>query len=147
MKNIKYFKPAVPKKLLLLLAGVMWLVVGIMLNYLAYGWLVIDPNISKSYHIISGVITAIFIYRFGFSKIAKNNHDRIIKMADKSCIFSFYSLKSYLTIIVMVLIGIALRHSTIPKHYLAVAYIGIGLALAISSNIYFETILSGTNDG
>jgi len=146
MKNIKKYNPVVSKNILLLLAGIMWLMVGIMLNYLAYGWLSINPDVSISYHIISGIIAAILIYHFGFSKIAKKNHDRIINMADKSCLFSFYSWKSYLTIIVMIFMGITLRHSTIPKHYLAIAYIGIGLALAISSSVYFEALISGTND-
>jgi hypothetical protein len=38
----------------------------------------------------------------------------------------------------MVSMGIALRHSSIPKHYLSILYNGIGLALFLSGIRYFR---------
>jgi len=38
----------------------------------------------------------------------------------------------------MITMGAILLHTTIPKHYLAVLYIGIGLALVLSSVRYFR---------
>ena len=58
-------------------------------------------------------------------------------MEGKKCIFSFMSWKSYLIVVVMMTMGITLRHSSIPKQYLAIMYIAIGGALAISSIPYF----------
>lgn len=146
MNIIKNYKPAVSKKILLFLAGLVWLLVGLMLMYMAYGWLYVASNINISIFIVTGVIIALLIHHFGFSKIANINLQRILLKDNKSCFFSFYPWKSYLIIVVMVILGITLRHSTIPKHYLAVLYIGIGLALALSSIRYFKTIIQINNE-
>ena len=46
--------------------------------------------------------------------------------------------RSYLIVLVMVSMGIALRHSPIPKKYLSVLYNGIGLALFLSGIRYLR---------
>ena len=51
------------------------------------------------------------------------------------------SWKSYLLLGVMMALGIGLRHSPLPKPYLAVLYIGIGLALVLSSVRYLRVLL------
>jgi hypothetical protein len=43
----------------------------------------------------------------------------------------------------MMTAGIALRHSTFPKQYLAILYLGVGLAMIISSLQYFRNLLGG----
>jgi hypothetical protein len=54
------------------------------------------------------------------------------------CLFAFIPWKSYLMIAVMVIMGGLLRHSMIPKKELAILYIGIGLALILSSVRYIR---------
>ena len=49
--------------------------------------------------------------------------------------------KSYILIITMILAGYLLRHSPIPKLYLAVLYTGIGTALILSSVRYLRYLL------
>jgi len=46
--------------------------------------------------------------------------------------------RSYFIVLLMVTLGIILRHSSIPKNYLAVLYIGIGLALFLSGIRYLR---------
>ena len=46
--------------------------------------------------------------------------------------------RSYLIVIVMIAMGIDLRHSPLPKPYLAVLYGGIGMALVLSSVRYLR---------
>ena len=58
-------------------------------------------------------------------------------MADKSCVFAFQAWKSYLIIAFMIGLGIFLRHSAFPRHYLAVIYLAVGLALLLSSLLYY----------
>jgi hypothetical protein len=43
----------------------------------------------------------------------------------------------------MIALGLLLRHSAIPKPYLAILYIGMGLALLLSSLRYFLQALKG----
>jgi hypothetical protein len=66
---------------------------------------------------------------------------RILPSDDKKCLFSFVSWKSYLIIAVMIAMGTILRRSAIPKQYLAILYIGIGLALILSSVRYMRIFL------
>jgi len=59
-------------------------------------------------------------------------------LTQKRCLFSFMTWRSYLIVLVMVSMGIALRHSSIPKRYLSVLYNGIGLALFLSGIRYLR---------
>lgn len=141
-RMIDKMKPAVDKRALLFLAGIMWLGVGTMLLYLSYSWLnAFDVPGSFIFGAI-GVAVALVVHHFGFLKIVDKNLGRILPMEGKKCIFSFLTWKSYIIIAVMVALGALLRHSPIPKPYLSVIYIGIGLALVLSSVRYLRVLLS-----
>ncbi len=141
MRKIDKYKPAVAKNLLLFLAGIVWLSVGIMLVFLAYTWLSAASNINIYLFVGAGVVIALFAHSYGFIKIANKNLKRILQMNGKKCLFAFIPWKSYLIIIVMITMGITLRHSAIPKPYLAILYIGIGLGLILSSLRYMEVFI------
>jgi hypothetical protein len=133
-------KPAVNKNILLFLAGLMWIAVGIMLTTFAVRWLM-DYGKNSSWTFASaGIICALIIHHFGFLKIVDKNLGRISKMEGKRCAFSFMTWKSYLIVVIMVSMGIILRHSAIPKQYLSVLYLGIGVALFLSSIRYFRNL-------
>jgi hypothetical protein len=134
------FKPAVPKKILLVIAGAMWCCVGIMLTSMAVHWLYVY-NGNPWFFAVPGLTAALLIHHFGFLKIVDKNLGRISRLPGKLCVFSFISWKSYLIIIVMVTMGITLRHSSVPKQYLSVLYLGIGMALFLSSIRYFRNLL------
>jgi len=133
-------KPAVSKYWLIALAGLMWSAVGIMLCRLAYGWLSAIPWRRALPLGLLGIVSALIVYRFGFSKIARKNIDRLCLLTDKSCIFAFQAWKSYLIIIFMVMLGMLLRYSPLPKPLLAVIYTTIGGALFCSSFPYYRRI-------
>jgi hypothetical protein len=139
-KNEKW-KPGVSKATLLLLAGMVWLGIGILLNFLAFSWL----SIAKAGIVIPlvcvGLAGAIAIHRFGFLRIVDRNLRRILPMEGPRCLFSFMPWKSYLLVAVMMLMGFVLRHSPIPKLYLAVLYLGIGTALILSSYQYLKHVI------
>lgn len=135
------FKPAVPKKVLLVIIGTMWFCVGIMLVTMAVQWLYIYDGKPWIFG-IPGFIAGLIIHHYGFLKIVDKNLGRISRLPGKPCIFSFVSWKSYFIIIIMVGMGIALRHSPIPKQYLSPIYLGIGLALFLSSIRYFRNLLT-----
>ena len=138
MKIRDRFKPAVTNNVLLFLAGVVWIGVGTMLLLLAFSWLSAASNINFYFYAGAGIILALLVHHFGFLKIADKNLKRILLMDDRKCLFSFIPWKSYLIIVVMIIMGALLRHSAIPKQYLAVLYITIGLALILSSVRYLR---------
>jgi hypothetical protein len=136
--TIKKYKPAVPKFVLLFLAGGLWLGVGSMLLFLAVSWLRETAQINHIVFAGSGIFLALLIHHFGFLRIVDKNLGRILPSDEKKCVFSFMPWKSYLIIPIMITLGIVLRHSAVPKHYLAIIYIAIGLALTLSSMRYLR---------
>jgi hypothetical protein len=136
----KRIKPTVPKYLLIALAGLMWSTVGVTLCSMAYYWLKGVDCLTAFPFGLFGIILSLAAYRFGFSGIARKNIDRIFLLPEKGCIFAFQAWKSYLIIVVMITLGIILRHSPIPKHYLAIVYTTIGGALLLSSLHYYRRL-------
>jgi hypothetical protein len=136
------FKPAVRKEVLLVLSGAMWIAVGFLLCSFAYTWLSGFQGAYRPLFAILGIIAALIIHHFGFLRVVDKNLGRITHMEGKPCIFAFLSWKSYLMVAVMMTLGITLRHSSIPRQYLAVLYSGIGLALILSSIRYFRVLLT-----
>jgi hypothetical protein len=135
--------PAVYRQWLYLLAGLMWSGVGLMLCSLAYGWLVPVASGEALWRALAGLLLALAIYHFGFSKFADRNIHRIDDyLKDKVCIFAFQEWTSYPLVVVMVSMGIGLRvYSPIPKPWLAVLYIGIGGSLFFASFHYYLKLL------
>ncbi len=132
------FMPAVTKKVLMLIAGVMWLCVGIMLLNYAYSWLEAEQRYTVIIFTGAGIALTMLTHHFGFLKVADKNLKRILLMEKKVSIFSFITWKSYILIAGMITMGITLRHSAIPKPWLAILYIGIGMGLLLSSIRYLR---------
>ena len=135
------YKPGVSRNVLLFLAGLVWICAGSYLLFLAISWLAAKENTNLFIFAGSGVILALLIHHLGFLRLVDQNLDRIMPMRGKRCLFSFIPWKSYLIISVMVLLGYILRHSDLPKSYLAILYIAIGLALILSSIRYIRVFL------
>ena len=138
MMNDNRFKPAVARYVLLFLAGFIWLCVGSMLVAMAYTWLASAPRTIFWVFAGVGFVIALVVHHFGFLKIVDHNLERIMEKKGKQCLFGFISWKSYLIILVMVTLGIVLRHSGLPRQYLAIVYTAIGLALILSSVRYLR---------
>lgn len=136
---IEKLNPAVDKRLLIALSGIMWAVVGIILCKTAVGWFL---QIRYAFLFgISGVILSLLIHYLGFSSLVKQNIERILSKKEKTCIFGFQAWKSYLIIILMVSIGMVMRNSPLPKSYLAIIYAGFGGAMCLSSLRYLRAFL------
>ncbi len=136
--NIRKFTPSADKRVLVLLAGLMWCGVGIMLVRFAVTWLSPLGIRSAGIYYATGFLAAMPIHHFGFLRIADKNLNRLMPLNEKRCVFSFMTWKSYLIVLVMVSMGIALRHSALPKRYLSVLYNGIGLGLFLSGIRYLR---------
>lgn len=136
--DIKKLTPLADKSILVLLAGLMWCGVGVMLICLAISWLSPYNGKEQGLFYTAGFIAAMPIHHFGFLKIADKNLNRLLPLTEKRCLFSFMTWKSYITVLIMVSMGITLRHSSIPKNYLSILYNGIGLALFLSGIRYFR---------
>jgi hypothetical protein len=138
MGLIAKLNPRVDKKILILTAGIMWCGVGVMLVSFATAWLSRYEGRGVLLFYAAGFLAAMPIHHFGFLKLADKNLARLLPLKEKRCLFSFITWKSYLIIVVMMTMGITMRHSSIPKQYLSVLYNGIGLGLFLSGIRYFR---------
>lgn len=133
------FTPAVPRSWLFAASGIMWSAVGILLCALAWHWLanysVISPVRAVGFG-LTGLGLALVGFRPMFRKIVAKNIARIETRNDRTCFFAFQAWRSYGLVIFMVALGITLRHSALPKQYLAIIYIMIGSALLLTSVAY-----------
>ncbi|MBI4682945.1 MAG: hypothetical protein HY757_07580 [Nitrospirae bacterium] len=139
--NFNKFDPAVDKKFLVALSGIMWSVVGIMLCKLAVGWLSQTTAYKRTWLGAAGIMLSLMIHHFGFLKLVDRNIARILAKKGKVCIFGFQPWKSYLIIAFMIGMGTALRHSSLPRQYLAIIYISMGGAMLLSSIRYYRTFI------
>jgi hypothetical protein len=136
--NLRRLTPSVDKRVLVLLAGLMWCGVGVMLMRFAFTWLAPLGFRHSVLLFAAGFLAAMPIHHFGFLRIADKNLNRLLPLTSKKCVFSFMTWRSYIIVLIMVSMGIALRHSSIPKAYLSVLYNGIGLALFLSGIRYLR---------
>ena len=139
--SINKIKPSVSKNTLIFLSFFVWFAVGSMLLVFAYSWLKASQVNHPFLFVGIGIGTSLVIHHFGFLRIVDKNLGRILPMEGGKCLFSFMTWKSYIIVVIMVTMGNLLRHSTIPKTYLSIIYIGIGLSLILSSIRYLRVFL------
>lgn len=138
---LQKLKPKADKKWLLFFAGLVWMGVGIKLSGMAFQWLWEYSGDLAFLFLIFGIIIFIIKYSLVFVKFDKKNILRIENLPDKPCAFSFLSWQGYVLIGLMMGLGISLRHSNLPKEYLSILYLGIGLSLLVASFRYFKTFI------
>ena len=131
------YRPAVTKNVLLLLAGLVWFLVGVALVIVSVTWLTAAP-VHVHPLAFAGIMLALLVHHLGFLRIVDKNLNRLLSVSGLRCVFGFIPWRSYLIILIMIAMGWMLRHSVIPKHDVAVIYLGIGLALVLSSLRYFR---------
>ena len=142
--RLSKFTPLAGKSVLILISGLMWCGVGIMLLCFSHKWLSVLLSGEQVFFYSIGFLVAMPVHHFGFLKLADRNIRRLLPLNEKKNVFSFMTPKSYITVIIMVAMGITLRHSAIPKRYLSIIYTGIGLALFLSGIRYMRTFMNLT---
>lgn len=130
-------EPAVSRTALARVSGLVWWCVGAGLVAAAAGWLApVDPA-QASLLAASGLLAAL-LAGHGFARIARRNLLRLESLPDRRCVFAFQSWRGYGTILLMVALGWGLRHSPLPKPWLAPVYLAVGGGLVRGGIPYFR---------
>jgi len=133
-------EPAVSRKGLVFGAGVAWTIGGIVLLVRSYA-LLVHLRVHPAWPIGAAILVGLLKGKFVFTKVARKNIERIKATSphkDKICLFAFQSIQSYVLVMVMIALGIALRHLGLPPLWLIVVYVAIATALLVSSSVYFR---------
>ena len=117
------------KKSLLLIAGAVWSMAGIMVMKTGFPFVLESEHVS--WDLLGGIIVFLVFYLRIFSKLVYRHEHRIRQYASERLPFRlFFDLKSYLFVVVMMGGGILLRKlDLIPHWFIAFFYSGLGIAL------------------
>jgi sulfite exporter TauE/SafE len=126
----------VDRRWLFFIAGVIWMGVGVLLLTYAVTWLApVSVPLDIELGVAGLAVAAVFVL-FVFRGIVNKNIERIEGGPERASAFSFQGWKSYVITVFMIVLGIVLKRSPIPKPDLAVMYLGVGLALMLTSGLY-----------
>jgi Ca2+/Na+ antiporter len=129
---LETYKPVASSRVQLLLAGLMWSLVGLGLIVVGTCWV-----LSTSSHII-GLLAISLCIGLGKSllildRVADRIVQRIAIRGEGRCLVSFYSLRVWAIVIIMMLVGRILRGAGISYSLLGLIYAAVGTSLLISS--------------
>ena len=126
----------VKKRVLLIVAGIVWLAAGVnvaRLGILAY----FNVTPVLAWHIAVSVLV-FAAFGFMFFKMTVRHKKRIIGYEEEfRPIWNFFDLKGYIIMAVMMGGGIGLRYSgVVPEVFITVFYTGLGCALSLAGVLF-----------
>lgn len=128
----------ISKKSMIITAAIFYLVGASQLLTFSFLWIkklnLVEILIGAAIGILIGAIKFFYL----FKKLNLKNISRIMKGDEKQKILSVFKVKTYVIILGMIFLGISLRVIlNISRVYLFPVYLAIGLALLLSSIMYF----------
>jgi hypothetical protein len=137
---LEKLKPSIRKRSLLLVAGCAWTMAGGILISRAllelwtighYLWL----------ELLIGMGLGSLFYLVLFARISKKHVTRITLITiDNPCFFSFFNLRSYIMMTIMITTGIVLRKLDIINHQILYTfYLTMGIPLLVSAIRFFSS--------
>ena len=131
-------KPDVDRVWLFGLAGAAWSIAGLILVAWTISWLIAMAVWEEVAIGLSAALLAGTVARYMFIRLVQRNIDRLEGGPDRACAFSFQAWKSYGMMAGMIVLGVLLRRSAIPREALAFLYETMGGALLVGGFLYFR---------
>lgn len=131
-------KPSVPARFLVLLAGLFWTLAGLLLCWNAF-FSLSGLHHWKALMLGTGAaLLSVVAGRFIFAPIVTRNLKRLAGYDSQRCLFAFQTWRSYPLVALMILLGVAVRHTGMPSEPLAVIQTVMGGALITASIQYYR---------
>lgn len=138
----RYF--CVSKRVLLMIAGIVWLIAGFnvaRLGIIAYG------NIPFQWYYILFSVLVFAAFGTMFFKMTVKHTKRIMAYTEKKPFWYFFDIKSYIIMAVMMSGGIGLRAAGVfPEVFVAFFYSGLGCALALAGVVFIFRFITACNN-
>ncbi|HFC98450.1 MAG TPA: hypothetical protein ENJ40_08355 [Thermosulfurimonas dismutans] len=133
----------VSKRYLPLVAGGLWLAVGLGLSLrgLLWIWYRGGPQELLGLLILSLPLALVFSSRI-LTRTVQRTLNHIRCLPERSSLFSFQPGKQYLLALVMIALGVLLRRLPLPRDYLGGLYLWMGLSLFFSSRFFLKGLSS-----
>lgn len=144
MSRLTDLKPGVSQKTHLLLAALLWTIIGLFLVQRGIGYLIDDKLLLLT---AAGILAGSLKSRYILDKSAERGVERIKRFADNTCVGAVYSWKTWLLVAGMMLLGILVRSSSLPETIVGTVCIAIGWALIRSSRLGWTAWFNWKSDG
>ena len=138
MDILNSYKPSVSKHNLLFIAGLAWTTAGGILAGRGLSYLV-QHGQYLGWRLLGGFLFGLIFYVLLFAKISRKHIKRIHGLnIPYPCAFSFFNLRGYLMMSIMISGGILLRRfDVINKEWLYNFYVTMAVPLLISASRFF----------
>lgn len=131
--NLERFKPASSIRLRLLVAALIWTLVGGGLFAAGFRWTVIDEGRRGWLGLALALVLGWLKGRYVLSGRAAANTRRIIAEGDGRCLGGVFEWSAWSLVPVMIGLGYMLRHSEVPRLWIGVIYAAVGAGLVLAS--------------
>ncbi len=135
---LERWKPAAPARAHVLAAAAVWTGVGVGLGTAGLVWTAEAeppwPWLLVPLAVAAGVAKG----RFALDRAARRAAGRIRARGDGRCLGGFLSWRMWLFVLGMMVLGGALRRSSVPRPALGFVYTAVGAALLWGSRIYWK---------
>jgi hypothetical protein len=131
-ENLQRYKPGVSIRTHLLLGALIWSVVGFFL--LANGFVLVSLENNLLYG-LSGLLLGTAKTFFILDRVARKNIKRINEFEDKVCFGSVYSVKTWMLVLGMIVLGRIMRTTILPGEIVGLIYAAVGWGLLLSSRL------------
>jgi hypothetical protein len=132
-EHLDAYKPAAPARVHLLLAALMWTVVGSVLAVVGGYWLLWASVAYPGLWLVLAAALGWLKARFVLLRTARRVVDRIRTRGDDRCIGGFVSWRTWAFIGLMATIGYVLRHGLLPHAVVGFIYVAVGVALLVAA--------------
>lgn len=129
------------ERLQLVLAGVLWAIAAALLTGRGISWVM--GAAWWPLLVLAGAAAGVLKARYILDPVAHRVTARIHARGPGAPISGFFSVRSWLAVVVMIAAGHALRLTAAPRPVLGVLYVAIAMALLVSSRIYWMTHVRG----
>ncbi len=128
----------IDKRHLLFVAAIVWLVASGMLFWRGIAYFV--PRRGWKLETIGSFVGGVLFFRLLFVRISSKHISRIISLSkSRPYIFSFFSKRSYILMMLMISGGLLLRYSHVTPNYdLSFFYLFMGIPLFLSAIRFFK---------
>ena len=135
-------KPAASVRVHVLLATLMWTIVGLFLFVRGARNMMNLPGAVNPWWLIVATLIGVLKGRLIFDKTAERVISRILSREGDRCLGGFLSLKSWGMILFMVFLGMSLRVSPLPGILVWGVYVAVGAGLFFSSRLFWKEWIS-----